>query len=516
MKYGCLTTIFVCILFTFQCFAQSGLEALKKDYPQLMEKFGGELENQRADYYFLVDVSGTMQQYKDIVEPALQEFFRSMQTDDYVSVIKFGGAAKNDIGSQGKVSDGVVKNLVNYVPNLYKVPDNASERQLYYNYTDLHAMLQYLTKEMHMPGLNNLKFIFIITDFIHDPTAENRGNEDWLAIKRQLANEQSENYLYVFALQLPGKGSGRDLDKVKSAFPVPIELEEVQDKAALSEWFSHKKNRIMLDKFTALVRNKQADPQVEMKPEFTRDGYLTLQTSWKANELFQQLSVDDVIVNNPDFKFKSYLPYTLDADQASIQAGKIVYKSVSLPFFHTYGDSLTACMSLVAPYTNELIKLGFEQHPVLHTIPAKSSVFTFFLPFWVTVAILALLILYLVLVVRAFMRNRSGKVKINGTFIVRYQGDEVTRKKIIAQKKVDVGTGALGVAVAHDRCLWLIDIQSVTYPCFLFFKKPEYRVSMRKGKKFKANGREYLLVHRPRIARGNSIVIDDFSIKWTL
>lgn len=517
MKYRCLTTIFVFVLFGFQCFAQqNGLEALKKDYPQLMEKFGSELENQRADYYFLVDVSGTMQQYKEIVVPALQEFFRSMQTDDYVSVIKFGGAAKNDIGSQGKVSDGVIKNLINYVPNLYKVPDNASERELYYKFTDLHAMLQHLTAEMHMPGLNNLKFIFIITDFIHDPTAENKGKEDWAAIKRQLANEQSENHLYVFALQLPGKGAGQDLDKVKSAFPVPIELEEVQDKAALSEWFSHKKNRILLDKFTALIRNKHIDPQVEMKPEFTKDGYLTLQTSWKSNELFQQLSVDDVILENPDFKFKSYLPVVLDTKHDNLQAGKIVYKSVSLPFFHTYGDSLTTQMSLVAPYTNELIKLGFEQQPVLHVIPVRSSVFTFYLPFWVTVAILILLILYVILAVRAFMRNRSGKVKINGTIIVRYQGDEVTRKKIMAQKKVDVGTGALGVAVAHDCCMWLIEIQSVTYSCLWLFKKPEYRVAMRKGKKFKANGREYLLVHKPRIARGNSIVIDDFSIRWTL
>ena len=55
------------------------LDALKADYPQLMKKFGKELEGQRADYIFAIDVSGTMSKYKDTVVPALGEFFKSLQ-----------------------------------------------------------------------------------------------------------------------------------------------------------------------------------------------------------------------------------------------------------------------------------------------------------------------------------------------------------------------------------------------------------------------------------------------------
>jgi hypothetical protein len=410
MRRRFLATFFIFLSCCFLSFAQQqGLDALKKDYPQLMEKFGNELENQRADYYFLVDVSGTMYQYKEAVVPALQEFFRSMQPDDYVSVIKFGGAAKNDIGSQGKVSDGVVNNLIKYVPNLYEVPNNPSEKRLYYSFTDLHTMLEYLADEMRMPGLNNLKFIFIITDFIHEPTSENEKNENWEAIKRRLTNEQSENHLYAFALQLPGKDTGRDLDKVKNAFPIPIDVQEMQDKEALSEWFSHKKNRILLDKFTALIKNKNKDLQVEMMPEFSIDGYLTLHTSWKQNELFDRLSVDDISLSDPDFKFKPELPVILDSEQSHVNAGKVAYKSVRPLFFHTYGDSLTAKLLPVATYANELIKLGIEPQPVFHTIPAKLCVFTFWIPFWATIVLLALLLLYIICVIRAFRRNRSDK-----------------------------------------------------------------------------------------------------------
>ena len=82
---------------------QQSFDALKADYPQLMKKFGKELEGQRADYIFAIDVSGTMNKYQETVVPALGEFFKSLQEGDYVSIIKFGGEATNEVGSAGKI-----------------------------------------------------------------------------------------------------------------------------------------------------------------------------------------------------------------------------------------------------------------------------------------------------------------------------------------------------------------------------------------------------------------------------
>ena len=59
---------------------QTSMDALKADYPQLMKKFGKELEGQRADYIFAIDVSGTMNKYRETVVPALGEFFKSCRT----------------------------------------------------------------------------------------------------------------------------------------------------------------------------------------------------------------------------------------------------------------------------------------------------------------------------------------------------------------------------------------------------------------------------------------------------
>ena len=117
--------------------AQQNLDALKADYPQLMKKFGKELEGQRADYIFAIDVSGTMNKYQSTVVPALGEFFKSLQEGDYVSIIKFGGEATNEVGSAGKIGPETVTNLINYASHIYDKPTTAFEREKYFKWTDL-------------------------------------------------------------------------------------------------------------------------------------------------------------------------------------------------------------------------------------------------------------------------------------------------------------------------------------------------------------------------------------------
>ena len=543
MKNQIFIAIIISFLFNILAIAQQeGIDALKKDYPQLMEKFGHELENQRADYYFLVDVSGTMYKYKDIVVPALQEFFRPMQTGDYVSVIKFGGEAKNDIGSQGMVNDDIRNSLIEYVPNLYRRPDNPLQRELYFRYTDLEEMLLYLRKELRQAGRNNLKFIFIITDFIHDPTASKKGNEDWDAIQRMLKNEQSENYLNVFALLLSGEDedAGRDLDKVMNVFPVNIELEEVRSSAAISEWFKHKKNSILLDKFTALIKTKIKDAEIEIKPEFTIDGDLTLQTSWQQNELFDKLQIDQIRLGDNNFKIKpkaagkqktpegesgeeesesetqrrSGAFGTLESGIGEIKAGKVEYKSVSFPLFHKYNSSIGFDISLVAPYTNELVRLGIEQDAILYKTTANKCIFTFCVPFLVALAALILMILYAALVIYSAMRNSKAANKINGQFAVRFDGDNITSwKKANAERVIDIGIGATFLPVVHPDCNWLIEIVYVTYNPFKL-KKPSLKCRMTKGNRFKTGGNEYLNHQEPKIFRWSKINIGEFYIQW--
>ena len=144
-----LTTL-IALLFsaTLLLAQQQGIDALKADYPQLMKKFGKELEGQRADYIFAIDVSGTMNKYKETVVPALGEFFRSLQEGDYVSIIKFGSEATNEVGSAGKINEETIANLINYAGHVYDTPTTAYEKDKYYRWTDLDNMLHYLADDM--------------------------------------------------------------------------------------------------------------------------------------------------------------------------------------------------------------------------------------------------------------------------------------------------------------------------------------------------------------------------------
>lgn len=172
-----------------------------------MKKFGKELEGQRADYIFAIDVSGTMNKYKDTVVPALGGFFKSLQEGDYVSIIKFGGEAINEVGSAGKIGAETITNLINYAGHVYDTPTTAYEKEKYFKWTDLDNMLHYLADDMKQIDRSRLKFVFIITDFLHDPSHSRRGNEDWGGVKKAVHNfVQSARYLHSIGEPYAGRG----------------------------------------------------------------------------------------------------------------------------------------------------------------------------------------------------------------------------------------------------------------------------------------------------------------------
>ena len=494
---------------------QKSFDALKADYPQLMEKFGKELEGQRADYIFAIDVSGTMNKYQGIVVPALGEFFKSLQEGDYVSIIKFGGEATNEVGSAGKIGQETITNLINYAGHIYDKPTTAFEREKYFKYTDLENMLRYLATDMKQIGRSQLKFVFIITDFIHDPSQARKGHEDWNGVAKRLATEQAGNDVFVFALQLPG--SGRDLDKVRNVFPKSFNFNHVPitSGSALSDWFTQRKNAILLDKFYALINHKIQPAEFSIDPTLDIDGNLTLGISWRANPVYDQIRVDTVGISAKAFEFKSKLPKSTKEEDATLGAGKFRHRGVGLlnPSFKAIKGDIVANASFDVPYEAELGKLGLEAPKMQASAPVRKMVFCYVLPFWLCCLIIALVLLYFVLVIRAFRKNNSAFYRINGRFEVSNNGMAVTEKKKAAGlNSVDFGRGASFLSVPDAN--WLIKIEVKRHNPLLFpLKHPEYVVSMAKGSSFKV-GVKYGPHQHPTIARHTHITVGDFRIRW--
>ena len=494
---------------------QQSLNALKADYPQLMQKFGKELEGQRADYIFAIDVSGTMNKYQETVVPALGEFFKSLQSGDYVSIIKFGGEATNEVGSAGKIGPETITNLINYAGHIYDKPTTEYEREKYFRYTDLENMLRYLATDMKQIDRSQLKFVFIITDFLHDPSLSRKGQEDWDGVAKRFATEQAGNDVFVFALQLPG--SGRDLEKVRNVFPKAFNFNHVPitSGSALSDWFTQRKNAILLDKFYALIKHKIQPVEFAIDPSFDIDGHLELGISWKSNPVYDKLRVDAVNTSAKGFEFKSDLPKSTAEEDDVLDAGKFYHQKASLvnPSFKKIKGDITAIASYDVPYEAELSKLGFEAPKFQASAPVNRLLFCYPLPLWLCCLIIALIILYIVLVIRAFMKNGSDFYRINGKFEVMFNGEAVSeRKKAQGLNKVDFGRGASFLSVPDAN--WHISIEVKRYNPFLFFlKHPRYIVTMDRGSSFKI-GVKYGSHQHPSIARYTHISVGDYRVRW--
>lgn len=135
------------------------------------------------------------------------------------------------------------------------------------------------------------------------------------------------------------------------------------------------------------------------------------------------------------------------------------------------------------------------------------------MPLWLFCLIIALVILYIVLVIRAFARNASDFYRINGKFEVTKGGEPVTeRKKAAGLDKADFGKGASFLSVPDSN--WALRIEVKRHNPFLRpLKHPDYIVRQTKGNGFKV-GVKYGAHQTPAIPRQMNIIVGDFRIRW--
>jgi len=489
------------------------LEALRKEYPLLVERFSNEIENQRADYIFLVDISGTMGKFSGVVVPALQDFFKSLKKDDFVSVIKFGGEAANDIGSQGKISDETVNALTNYSNILYNKPVTDSERKRFFLYTDLANMLNYLADDMRQIGRNQLKFVFIITDFMHDPSPERKGKEDWGSIKTRFVNEQNENDVYMFAMMLPGNGSGRDLDKVEAVMPQNFNFSAVNipDQQALSDWFTNKKNGILLDKFTSIIRKKNTPLHIAVQPDVEQNGDVTADVTWEKNELFSKITFNDVSLLEKTLLFDPSFPVDVETANDHIKLGTIKAANAWTTLFTSVDAKINIRYQKYSEFLRELTKLGIVEPDETISFTCNRRLFLFALPLWLTILLAIALVTYLCLFFMTVMKNANPKSKISGTFRVEKDGSAIAEKKVKNSNCVDIGRNGKTIPLEANDCNWRIKI-SVKRFVPLLLKKPTVVATLTTGASMKIAGRSYKPLKNARFSKDQRISTENGSI----
>lgn len=445
----------------------SGLQFVKKQYPQLSAMFQKELVSEHATYTFAIDVSGTMRRYSEIVIPALNSFVDALPNGDYVRIIRFGTTAKgSENGYLGTVNSNLKGDLRRAIAQLYTNPNDDSPFRAH---TDIPAVMKEVSNALQNSE-NKMNFVFILTDF---------RNDQYGSGEHKIISKDLEQIFYdlepatigkngrIVALRLPVdiKAAGYCLDQLKdnvfTKLELGYEMQDITSDAALSSWFEELKKQIMVERLRTIVNAENKVADIEFSTDINIDGDVTANVSWQPNKLYGAISIDSSFVQDKRMESDSIAPvrtnmtksgFTFDNNiEAFTQTTETVLTEIPLGRiknqswgFHKLDDELSLGVDMPTPYDDELRRLGVRKPIPDVAIPVDGWKFTFFLPFWLCATIIGLIILYFILVI--VKAGKNAGVSFTKTIkVYDYDSQEQIKKVPGARIKDSAGVSVTGL-----------------------------------------------------------------------
>lgn len=231
---------------------------LNKDFPILGKRLGSQSP---ANFVIAIDRSGSMKQFWPAVREGVISFVDAIPDGDYLSIIAFGTGASNLVTPR-PINGQTRADLADEIRHLGEPTDSS---------TDIGAGVEKVLDELNVSTGNRLKFVFLFTDFAHEPSPQSKyygklspKDDVWQKLVQRRLNEQSDSALQVFALLLPVSGAvGRDIQLGQAVFP---ELQPVHvNQATLLPWFERRKAEIARDKLKAIVSRDLLVPPIRLR-----------------------------------------------------------------------------------------------------------------------------------------------------------------------------------------------------------------------------------------------------------
>ena len=464
---------------------QSPLAYLEQTYPQLTELYREELSKYPAHYIFAVDVSGTMNQYSGFVVQALRPFFQALPDNDRVDVIPFGTEALPNMLSYCGVINSDVKGALNQnIGNLYTDP---SYQQGFKGYTDIPKAVNAIAKVIQNNRDYKVNVIVLLTDFRNDvqgdhPSERKLKPQEIEDMNTAIGAATNNIYTRSIALELPVNKNmpGYCLPQLKEqVFPtenggmeiVPLTNPDVM----IGQWFEQLKRDIMVTKLKAVIDNANRLNPIRLEATTNIDGKVEAEVHWTPSKLYPTMQIDSTYMDGTEFIFENNKEnFTQTRDTVlQLELGQIKHQSYG---FHHLQDSINLGLKLPTPYDDELASLGVRK-PLPNTKKAEDRwLFTFFLPFWLTLTLLILLILYIIGVIKAIARNNKLCFKGNITFYDaqgNQLGDMVRLPKQAPSARLTFGKGG-SPRCKVDDAEWQFIVEKKKGNPFLVFAKPYF------------------------------------------
>lgn len=477
-------------------FAQDdAMSLVRNNYPSLYKIFKDDLNNIHANYVFAVDVSGSMRSNAPVVQPALKSFFSSLPDGDHVDIIPFGTFAKvSQPGYMGEVNDGLKAQLNQTIDNLYTNPADQDIR----GYTDIPDAMDAINKCLSRYSKDDINFIFILTDFRNEDTAERQIAKD--DIERIYADLDANTLgvpTKIVTLQLnynpawPGFCRPQLEKEIFNKLDVDYRTIPVTTPEALRSWFDALKKEVMVERLHTLVSQENKAVEVTVNPRIKVDGKVGAEIKWNTNRLYKEIKINDINVvnagdstgvaeNTTGFRFitDKKATDTQEETEIDIDLGKLKHKSWG---FHHFKDELLVDIDLPTSFDTELAQLKIAKPLPNPTVPMKKWVWTFFLPLWLTALLLLLLIIYIIGVIKSIGRNNAacftGEVKIKDSI----KGINIGKATFLKSLRKSTVLIPDDVKVQGQTINdWKIEVAKVKGNIFLW-GKPKFRVRLTKG-----------------------------------
>lgn len=485
--------------------SQSPMEYLQGFCPKLYDKYKNEIGKYVAHYIFAVDVSGTMKRFEPYVVPSLKAFFNALPDGDMVTVIPFGTEILNLPGYAGTINATMRQNLIERAQDLYT---NSNLTKEFMRHTDIKKAVEAVAAAVRNNRDYKINILVVLTDFRNDVPVDK---------ERPLkANEIEDLYggfnaaikgLYTrnIALELPYIDARGNMSTEKNRSMKGYCLNQLRDKVfpqegdgklqtvpvgnspeAINHWFVQLQRDIMVTKLQAVIHLENNVAPATVETEVDIDGNVIAKVDWTPTRLYPNLKIDSSYFESADWNFiNDEESWQMTKDQhIEVKLGQVKHREFG---FHSNSDSLKLGLSLPTEYDNELELLNIKK-PIPDT---KASIgrwlFTFPLPLWLCCVIIAAILWYIIMFMKAVKRNASLKLSCKVVLI-----DLATEEEFDVSKRMDKLDGlsipgSAGIKLPVN-VPWSVKIYKKKINPFLLFGDPYFMWESQKNYVFTRSG----------------------------
>ena len=456
-------------------FGQShDLEALKKDYPKLMERYGGRLESRSAHYIFAIDISSSMKNYENVVRQSLATFVNAIPDSDQITIIAMADESTTNYIDAIKcitINPTVRQSIANSITG-YKFLRSGDKT----DGSDGYTMTSKVLEAMNVVGSSDLTFVYLLTDFEYwtHKFKFDKTQEDWSGLK-SLLTDKHKGIMCKYGIELNSSKVSHpeaifkpELDNIFG----PLDYQQANSAVILAQWFGHIINDIRAHKINAMLKADWKEYFDRVSVSLQKDGQsLIAVISAPNNNLVNGATVtlakgSERLEPAKEVQARECGDNVLEAAVGRYKTDRTWYPS----YLKEDASDARLLVSFTSPYAEEIYKLQglcqekadspnavrFNQEYSVNTPAAK--VWNSIIPLWVCVLLVALVVLWLLCLLITFLINKFGK--IYRTWNIMATVDDGENREIFSHsfpkaRKVTVTPSTLGIVDGGD---WKFDI----------------------------------------------------------